>query len=77
MNPNQPLANDPTLMYEHTDTQYTDMAAITPTAHRFEKIVGNELRCTLHAAGCPVIYVKPTQVLERNANGELELIDKG
>lgn len=72
-----PTPNDPELMYDGAPTEYVDMAAVTPTAHRFEQIVGNELRCTLHGDGnCPVLFIKPTEVLEGNEAGELELVDK-
>lgn len=48
-----------------------------PQLHRFEKIIGNQLLCTSHTSpDCPRLTIKPTQVLERNSKGELELIDK-
>lgn len=55
--------------------QLYDMAKEKPVTHSHDTIVGNELRCSLHAA-CTVILIKPTQVLERDANGVLQLVDK-
>lgn len=54
----------------------TDMAAVTPITHRHDRIVGNELRCSMHDGRCPVIFIKPTEVLEYNEKGELTLVDK-
>lgn len=59
------------------EQQLTDMSAITPTEHLHNAIVGNELRCSIHDGTCPVIFVKPTQVLEKGDDGELHLVDKG
>lgn len=62
---------------EVVEPELYDMGSVTPTEHRHDYIVGNELRCTLHDGKCPTIHVKPTMVLERNAEGVLELVDKG
>jgi hypothetical protein len=51
-----------------------DMSKNTPVEHRYDKIIGNELLCTLHEnAHCPVIYVKPTEILVRDEEGTLHL----
>ncbi len=60
------------------DTQIYDLNESQPMEHRYNHIVGNELRCTMHGeAYCPVIRIKPTQVLELDTEGVLQLVDKG
>jgi hypothetical protein len=66
----QPNPDDP-----HAAQSY-DMSQETPVEHRFDCIVGNELRCSLHNGQCNVIIIKPTQVLEKGSDGLLHLIDK-
>lgn len=56
-------------------TQFYDLSKEHAVKHQHDTIVGNELRCRLHSH-CTVIMIKPTQVLERDANGVLQLVDK-
>ncbi len=59
------------------DKQLYDLQSPELIDHRFDKIVGNQLLCSLHPGGiCPAIFVKPTEVLEEGADGKLHLIDK-
>lgn len=54
-----------------------DLSNVTPVNHTFERIVGNQLVCTEHnSLDCPSITVKPTQVLEFDKEGRLQLVDK-
>lgn len=57
--------------------QTYDMSAPQPIAHRHDKIIGNELRCSLHEPNtvCPVIFVKPTEILIKDEEGILHLYD--
>lgn len=57
------------------EPQLYDMSKEQPVKHQHDTIVGNELRCSVHSH-CSVILIKPTQVLERDANGVLQLVDK-
>lgn len=75
MTPDELLDAEPDLNID-IETQTYDLNSAVPIEHRHELIVGNELRCTLHDGTCPVIRVKPTEVLERNDAGELVLVDK-
>ena len=57
--------------------EFYDMNKSVPVQHRFDFIRGNQLVCTLHNSdGCPSMTIKPTEVLERNKHGQLELIDR-
>lgn len=67
---------------DNTDTEevleqpiLTDLSAVEHTAHTYDHIVGNELHCSTHQT-CTVIRVKPTEVLEKGADGTLQLVDK-
>lgn len=51
-----------------------DMQSVTPTEHKFDHIIGNQLQCSLHE-NCVGLFVPPTQLLERNEKGELVLVD--
>lgn len=47
-----------------------------PVTHRYDHIVGNELRCSLHGGMCSSVFISPTQVLEEGEDGQLYLVDK-
>lgn len=62
---------------EIVNEQVFDLSNLTPIDHVFEHIVGNQLICTLHnSQNCPSITVKPTEVLEFDEDGRLQLVDK-
>lgn len=74
----QPNPNDPDLMYDHTsrpEPELYDIGKEVEIEHRFEKIIGNELHCITHDK-CTTIRIKPTEVLEKGADGQLHLVDK-
>ncbi len=58
--------------YEHL----YDMTDSTPVAHRFDRIIGNQLMCSMHNSSCPSLTIKPTEVLEYDSKGQLVLVDK-
>lgn len=67
--------NDKKEALNDNEKQTYDMSQEAPIKHRFEKIIGNELHCILHST-CTVIRIKPTEVLEKDADGNLQLVDK-
>ena len=56
--------------------QAIDLSQLPDQEHKFQRIVGNRLECVMsgHVDG---IFIKPTQVLERDKKGVLQLVDKG
>lgn len=58
------------------DMQMINLAEATPIDHVFDYIVGNQLTCRGHGGNCPIITVAPTQVLEFDTDGRLQLVDK-
>lgn len=63
---------------EPTNEQEFDISQQPQMEHRFDKIIGNQLVCTLHdqSTSCPVIFVKPTEVLVKGEDGTLHLFDQ-
>lgn len=62
-------------IFDETPVDTFDMNAVTPQEHRFDRIIGNQLQCSLHE-NCVGMFIKPWEVLERNEAGDLILVDK-
>jgi hypothetical protein len=55
--------------------QTVDLSQHIPITHSFDHIVGNQLLCSLHET-CGAIFIKPTEVLEHNQQGDFVLVDR-
>lgn len=75
MNYNPKLGSGKSRNDPDASTQFYDIAAEQALEHKYTRIIGNELRCEEHDGLCTVIRIKPTQALEMDEHGELQLVD--